>query len=95
MSGVIDDMNSHHKPIIAMFNLCMPMNKNSSDQKLLQHYSFSKKNVDTLITDLESKKDILAISTNKYYCTKIMDNQGDSKITWEFINELRGKCKKP
>ena len=183
MSGVIDDMNSHHKPIIAMFNLCMPMNKNSSDQKLLQHYSFSKKNVDTLITDLQSKEDILANSTNfetffdifthaidsncklekpkvskrnpinnpwmtdgiseaistkeelyddwiaskkskefspggnidlhikfsnyrrclkgvikwqknKYYCTKITDHKGDSKKTWEVINELRGKCKK-
>ena len=39
-------------------------------------------------------KGVIKWQKNKYYCTKIIDHKGDSKKTWEVINELRGKCKK-
>ena len=182
MSGVVDDFNSHHKPIIAMFNLSLP-NQTDQDQKLLQYYSYSRKNIDGLVDTLETKKDelyqcsdfdsffeifskaidsnckldkpklskrnpvnnpwitdgileaiftkeilyeewtkakktkelspeqvevhhtnftkyrrclkhIIKTQKNAYNCTKIMEHQGDSKKTWQVINELRGKCKK-
>ena len=54
MSGVSDDVNSHHKPIIAMLNLGMPINA-CQVTKQTQYYSFSKANVETLVQDLESK----------------------------------------
>ena len=182
LSGVIDDVNSHHKPIIGMFNFSLPKNP-CQDQKLFQHYSFSRKNIDSLTDALKSKKSelcncsdfdtffeifsqtidsncklekprlskrnpinnpwitdgiieavltkeklyddwtsakktkelsleqievyhtkftnyrrclkhVIKTQKNSYNCTKIMEHQGDSKKTWQVINELRGKCRK-
>ena len=59
MSGVIDDMNSHHKPIVAMFNLNMSMNMDDPKFRQIQQYSFSKANVDSLMLDLESKAETM------------------------------------
>ncbi len=54
MSGVICDKGTHHSPIFALFNL--NLNKSTpKTEKLLLHYSFSKKNVESLVEDLELK----------------------------------------
>ena len=58
MSGVIDDVNSHHLPIVAMFKLEMPKDSNQT-LKQTQYYSFSKENVENLIMDLKSKVEIM------------------------------------
>ena len=56
MSGVIDDMATHHKPIIAMFDLG-ETEKSAHEQKVLQYYCFSRKNCDSLVEDLESRQE--------------------------------------
>ena len=185
LSGVIEDTNSNHHPIFAMFKIGLP--ENSSDcPKQTQHYSYSKSNTDSLITDLESKmsmlmksqttnfetffetfknsvdancklekpkttkrnpinnpwitesideavlhkrelydawiaskkskeyrphgnlalhwkfkkyrkclKKIIKTQKDTYTCNKIIENSGNMKKTWEVINQLRGKIKKP
>ena len=55
MSGVIDDVCSNHKPIVAMFKLDISSNLANEKPKQVQQYSFSKANVESLILDLESK----------------------------------------
>ncbi len=52
MSGVIDDITSHHKPIVAMFKLSLPEDT-AVKPKQIQHYNYSEKNVDSLIQELE------------------------------------------
>ena len=54
MSGVISDYGTHHKPLVAAFKMNLG-SKISSDKKQVQFYSYSKKNVDLLVSDLESK----------------------------------------
>ena len=40
-------------------------------------------------------KHIINTAKNSYTCEKILENKEDSKKTWQIINELRGKIKKP
>ena len=56
MSGVIDDMATHHKPIIAMFDLG-ETEKSAHEQKVLKYYSFSRKNCESLVEDPESRQE--------------------------------------
>ena len=41
---------------------------------------------------LELRK-VIKCAKKKYYCKKFEKVQGNTKKTWELINELRGKCK--
>ena len=41
---------------------------------------------------LELRK-VIKCAKKKYYCNKFEKVQGNTKKTWELINELRGKCK--
>jgi len=52
---VIDDLGSKHRPVFAMFHLSLLGKSPNSEPKQIQHYSFSKANVESLIFDLESK----------------------------------------
>ena len=58
-SGVIDDLGSNHRPIFAMFHLNISPTSPCSEPKQIQYYSFSKTNVESLISDLESKAENL------------------------------------
>ena len=39
-------------------------------------------------------KHVINTAKHSYTCNKIMENKGNSKKTWQIINELRGKSKK-
>ena len=58
-SGVVDDLGSNHRPIFAMFHLNISPTSPCSEPKQIQYYSFSKTNVESLISDLESKAENL------------------------------------
>jgi hypothetical protein len=36
-------------------------------------------------------KSIIKYAKSKFYCKKILDNRGNSKKTWQIINQIRGK----
>ena len=40
-------------------------------------------------------KPLVKAAKSSYFCSKIKENKENSKKTWKFINELRGKLKKP
>ena len=71
LSAVIDDYNSHHKPITALFNLAM--GKCHPKPKQVQLYSYSKENINSLTHDLESQLDALVQPDFTAFFTKFSE----------------------
>lgn len=54
LSGVVEDFGSHHKPIISIFKFNAPGKQ--SKPKQIQYYSYSKRNIESVLQELENIK---------------------------------------